>query len=212
MHIDLLADTHKVDYCTLRSSSECVACDIANSLMCRFELKDLVIFLLAFLPFGVAVVAGMVRAGYGIFLLGWAAYWIFFFFVWEARVLCRHCPYWAEDSRILYCHANYGVFKMWKHDPRPMNASEKLQFIVGAFIFIGYPFLFLCLGREYILALVAMAGLIASGANLKMNTCTRCINFSCPLNSVPKSVVDQYLLKNPTMLKAWESKGYKINN
>ena len=116
----------QAEYCTNRSVSECTGCDLADSLMCRFESKDLLRFLIAFIPFGIAVVAGMVRAGFAIFLLGWAAYWLFFFFIWEARVLCRHCPYWAEEGRILHCHANYGVLKIWKHDPGPMNIFEKI--------------------------------------------------------------------------------------
>ena len=180
--------------------------------MCRFNSKDLIRFVLLFLPFAIAVVAGMVRTGYGIFLLGWAVYGIFFFFVWEARVLCRHCPYWGEKSLILHCHANYGVIKIWKHDPSPMSMFEKAQFIIGALIFIGYPIGFLILGRDYVLALVAGSVSILSAVWLKRNACTRCINFSCPMNSVPKILVDQYLLRNPVILSAWESTGYNLDN
>jgi len=41
--------------------------------------------------------------------------------------------------------------------------------------------------------------------------CSRCINFSCVGNTVPKKEVDEYLRRNPVMEKAWESSGYKIN-
>jgi hypothetical protein len=61
--------------------------------MCRFEAKDMLHFIMLFLPFGLTAIAGAIRAGYGWYLLGWLAYSLFFFFVWEARVLCRHCPY-----------------------------------------------------------------------------------------------------------------------
>jgi hypothetical protein len=40
--------------------------------------------------------------------------------------------------------------------------------------------------------------------------CTRCINFSCPLNSVPKELVDIYLQHNPAMLAAWQASGYVV--
>ncbi len=199
------------EYCTLRSSSECGKCSIHSSLMCRFDSKDLVHFLISFLPFAIAAVAGVIRAGYGTVLLGWAAYGIFFFVFWEARILCKYCPYWAANGRILHCHANYGVFKIWKHDPRPMNMSEKVQFVAGALIFLAYPLFFSMLGGEYVLTLVACSAAVASAMNLKKNACTRCINFSCPMNSVPKSVVDQYLLRNPILREAWKSQGYEMS-
>jgi hypothetical protein len=68
--------------------------------MCRLERKDMVNFFMIILPFGVTAIAGTIRAGYGWVLLLWLAYSLFFFFVWEARVLCRHCPSWAEESTI----------------------------------------------------------------------------------------------------------------
>jgi hypothetical protein len=41
--------------------------------------------------------------------------------------------------------------------------------------------------------------------------CPKCINFSCPLNKVPKKLVDAYLRKNPVMREAWEAAGYQID-
>jgi hypothetical protein len=37
------------------------------------------------------------------------------------------------------------------------------------------------------------------------------VNFSCPLNNVPKELVDAYLVKNLIMKEAWEASGYKLN-
>jgi hypothetical protein len=36
------------------------------------------------------------------------------------------------------------------------------------------------------------------------------VNFSCPLNDVPKEVVDAYLERNPVMQRAWEESGYRL--
>jgi hypothetical protein len=41
--------------------------------------------------------------------------------------------------------------------------------------------------------------------------CSKCINFSCPLNTVPKEVVDNYLERNRVMKKAWEETGYELD-
>ena len=196
--------------CTWKNASECNDCQIAGSLMCRFNTQDLTGFLLGFLPFGIAVIAGMIRGGYGWYLLGWLAFWFLFFFVWEARVLCSHCPFWAEEGRVLHCHANYGVIKIWRFHPEPMSKAEKAQFVIGVFLFVVYPFIFMLLGGQYLLLLIALSAALNFGFSLKRNVCTRCINFSCPMNGVPKSVVDAYLRQNPVMLQAWEASGYRV--
>jgi hypothetical protein len=95
--------------------------------MCRLDYRDMATFFMTVLPFAVTVVGGAIRAGYGRHLLLWLAYSLFFFFVWEARVLCRHCPFWAEDSGVLHCHANAGVIKLWAYRPGPMSGAEQVQ-------------------------------------------------------------------------------------
>jgi hypothetical protein len=198
------------DLCTHRAAEECAGCDVSGDLMCRFETGDLASFLLGFLPFGIAVVAGMIRGGYGWWLLGWLAIWLLFFFVLEGRMLCSHCPYWAEESRVLHCHANYGVIKLWKFRPGPMSRLEKVLFGAGAAVFGFYPVVFLILGGQWLLLVIALTAIASSGLNLRKNVCVRCINFSCPANAVPKSLVDAYLLRNPVMRRAWEANGYAL--
>jgi hypothetical protein len=178
--------------------------------MCRFEMRDLVHFFTIVLPFGAISISGMLRGGYGWYLLPWLGYALLFFFLWEARVLCRHCPFWAQNGSTLHCPANYGVIKIWKYEPGPMTRAEKIQFIAGALLLLAYPFVFLLLGGEYLLAGI---GAITAGAGvyiLRKNVCSRCINFSCPMNAVPKRLVDIYLVRNPRIRAAWEAKGYRL--
>jgi hypothetical protein len=173
--------------------------------MCRLDRKDMLNFFMIILPFGLTAIAGVIRAGYGWYLLLWLAYSLFFFFVWEARVLCRHCPYWAEEGIVLHCHANYGVIKMWKYEPGPMSKLEKVQFAIGALLWIGLPFPFLLLGQELLLAVIAASAAVSGAVLLRNNVCSRCIHFSCPMNAVPKQLVDAYLRRNPAIQAAWES-------
>jgi hypothetical protein len=194
--------------CTWQSVSNCQDCQTDGKLMCRLDRMDMVNFFMIILPFGVTTIAGVIRSGYGRYLWLWLAYSLFFFFVWEARVLCRHCPYWAEAGTILHCHANYGVMKIWKYQPRPMNISERIQFIIGTLLFLGFPFPFLLLGQEYLLALVGLSAAVSAAFILKRNVCTRCINFSCPLNSVPMRLIGAYLDRNPYLRAAWESEEF----
>lgn len=168
-------------------------------------------FFMNVLPFAVTAIAGVIVAGYGWYLLAWLAYSLFFFFVWEARVLCSHCPMWAEESRVLHCHANGGVVKIWPYRPGPMSRSEQVQFLVGAGMWAGFPFVFMLLGGEYLLALIGLVAVASGVYGVLRTACNRCLNFSCPGNTVPKEVVDDYLRRNPVMRAAWEASGYRLD-
>ncbi len=198
------------EICRNRPQSECVSCSISERLDCRFQLKSSLRFLAAALIFVIPAFIGVIFAGYTWFLLGWIVYMIFFLQVWENRILCSHCPFYAEKGKTLRCNANYGLWKLWKYKPGPMSGGEKIQFIIGIIIFIGYPFPFLILGKEYLLLAISILGALVLTATLLKGMCVRCLNFSCPLNRVPKDVVDAFLLRNPVMRKAWEEKGYRI--
>lgn len=195
--------------CSAQPDARCKDCILEDQLMCRFNQEDMLNFFMIVFPYAFTVISGAIRAGYGLYLLLWLAYSLFFFFIWESRVLCRHCPFWAKDSRILNCHANYGVVKIWKYTPYPMSKSEKTQFILGALLWLGFPFPFLLLGHEYLLTLIGLSAAVSGIFLLRRNICSRCINFSCPLNNVPKSLVDAYLKLNPRILSAWMESGYQ---
>lgn len=198
--------------CTWQPVSTCEGCSIEGRLMCRFDTKDMAGFLMSVLPFAVTAVVGVIQAGYGWYLLLWLAYSLFFFFVWEARILCSHCPMWAEESRVLHCHANGGVVKLWRYRPGPMSGWEQAQFIVGALFWLGFPFIFMLLGGEYLLALIGLTAVASGVFTVRRTACSRCINFSCPINAVPKETVDAYLLRNPGMRAAWEASGYLLDD
>jgi hypothetical protein len=191
--------------CTAKPTTSCEGCSLKGPLMCRFEKDDLTQFLMIFLPFFVTAIGGVITAGYGWWLFGWLAYGIFFFYVWEARVLCSHCPYWAEDGRLLRCHANYGVIKLWKYRPGPMNRSEQVQFSIGALLLVLYPLFFMVIGQEYLLAAIGLVSAASFAYLLWQNSCDRCINFSCPLNHVSPTTRQAFLDRNPVIFAAWKA-------
>jgi len=196
--------------CSWQGPAACEGCAIEGRLKCHFESKDMAGFLMNVLPFAVTAIAGAVVAGYGWYLLGWLAYSLFFFFVWEARILCSHCPMWAEESRVLHCHANGGVIKIWPYRPGPMSRSEQAQFLLGAGLWAGLPFVLMLLGGEYLLVLIGLVTVASGVYGVRHTACSRCLNFSCPGNTVHKQVVDAYLRRNPVMRAAWEASGYRL--
>lgn len=196
--------------CTWKPVEECEGCTVKGKLKCRFNFRDLGTFLSFFLVFLIPSITGMVSAGYGWYILGWVAFMLFFFEVWEIKILCSHCPYYAQEGHAINCIANYKSMKLWKYNPSPMDRSEKIQLFAGFGILFGYPLLFMVLGQQF-----AWAGLslLAAGlffVYLQTRTCNRCVNFSCPLNRVPKKTVDAYLARNPVMREAWEKAGYEL--
>jgi hypothetical protein len=198
--------------CNFRGQGECADCALEGRLMCHYDARDSVKFLMVALPFMVIASIGAIQAGYGWYLLLWLAYCLFFFFGWEARVLCSHCPMWAEEGRVLRCHANYGVIKFWKYRPGPMSKAEQAQFIIGVLIWMGFPLVLAVLGGEYLWAVAGLITAVSGAYNLRNVSCGRCVNFSCPANAVPKAEVDAYLRRNPAMREAWESAGYRLED
>ena len=145
----------------------------------------------------------------------------------ETRLLCSHCPYWAEDCKTLHCWALPGSPKIWRYRPGPMNMTEKtVLMLFFTFISIfplaveayGIWFLAVNLSGFGLYALLGMIGItvatILAGFQfaivLNRHFCSKCVNFSCPGNNVPKNIVDEYLKKNPIMREAWERSGYKL--
>ncbi|MBU4349218.1 hypothetical protein KJ599_02730 [bacterium] len=198
------------DICSWRPASKCKDCTIAGHLKCRYNPGDLLHFIGLFLSFLIPAVIGMILSGYGWYLLGWLGLAIIFFGFWETRILCSHCPYYAERGSTLHCVANYGCPKFWKYHPEPISKLEKIQLIIGFIIMCGYPFPFLILGEQFILTLLTLWGGIMFWWTLQKYICSKCINFSCLLNRVPKEVVDEYLKRNPIMRKAWKENGWRI--
>ncbi len=198
--------------CTFRPVSECKDCTIAGRLKCRLCAGELIQFLALFACFFIPALVGMIAGGYGWYLTGWFAFMIVFFGFWEIRILCSHCPYYAQEGPVLHCIANYGCPKFWKFRPGPMTNPEKGQLFCGLLVLFGYPFPFMFIAGQWILLSASVMGGTIFFMILNKYTCTQCINFSCPLNSVPKPLVDEYLRRNPVMREAWERSGWKLED
>lgn len=218
--------------CTWRDESECVDCSLQWKLGCRQKTSEYLFFIFSEVPSLFVAVVGLVMLGLiiGVWwplivLLGtYAVFWIFGL---ETRVLCSHCPYWAEESKILHCWALTGSPKIWRYRPGPMNWWEKAT-LLGFFLFTS----FFPVGAE-VLGILALAGnhtgaelhalfgmigitiatILTQGQFwmlLMYYFCRKCINFSCPMNGVPRWMIDEYLGKSPVMREAWEKSGYTL--
>ncbi len=230
--LQVMSNSSPYNICTWDDERNCANCSLHNKLGCRFSPKEFRFFIWNQLP-------SLVIATFGLVLIGLLTgdWWPLILFavvciaLWglgiETRLLCSHCPYWAEDSKTLHCWALPGSPKLWRYRPEPMNKFEKTILLLF-FTFISlFPVLVEAYGiwtmsvRYEEFGLYALLGLIGvtlatimAGLQffyvLTNHFCSKCVNFSCPGNSVPKSMVDRYLEKNPVMREAWERSGYRL--
>jgi hypothetical protein len=163
---------------------------------CHFRPRDLFVFLLISLP-GLAIGgAGLVTFG-ALPLIIWIGLAGLFFGVIEIRVLCSHCPHYAEQEAFLGCWANHGAPKLWRYRAGPMSRTELLVFFAGLVAVWGYPLAGLIVGGSW--SLLGLYAVTSAGFFIALNRlfCARCMNFACPLNAVGQRGREQFLRCNP---------------
>jgi len=219
--------------CTWNEQSDCTNCGIRGELSCKWNKKILTGFHSIAWPPLLIIIFGIVVVGFltGVWwpLYAYVIYFFLMFGVFEIRFLCSHCPYYAEEGKTLRCLANHGSYKFWSYHPEPLNRLEKfLMYFLIATIFFVFPLSVLGYGIWYLsfnyaeyglISLLGLTGItlailvsaISFVSTLKIFFCPKCVNFSCPLNTVSKPIIDGYLKQNDVMRKAWEESGWQID-
>lgn len=177
-------------------SASCDMCTVQKELHCHFTFKDLIHFYLIVLPSFLLGGAGIYNVS-GWWLIPWFIIIIGYFGFTEIRVMCSHCPHYAEEGSTLKCWANYGAPKIWIYRPGPMTFLEKTVFFIG-FIFVwGYPLIFLISGFQWFLLVVYLITTAGFYMTLRTFLCSQCMNFACPLNTVKEEVRREFIERNP---------------
>jgi hypothetical protein len=177
------------------SKTSCNECEIHSRLNCQFYPDQLFRFYLIVLPSFILGTIG-VRNYSTYSLISWVLFIAIFFLFLGIRVLCTHCPHYNESSGIIRCWVNYGVPKLWKYRPSPMNIYEKAILICGFCIIWGYPVIFISLTNKWILLGGYILSVISFFFLFNRFACRRCINFSCPLNRVSLEVKEEFFRNN----------------
>jgi steroid 5-alpha reductase family enzyme len=189
------------------STLNCQGCLLQSRLQCHFGGRELLRF------FGIAFPA-FILGGIGIarlnawLLVPWITVIVSYFGLVEIRVMCSHCPHYAEPgTKSLQCWANYGSPKLWKYRSGPMSRGEKVVFFVGLFLVAAYPMAFLLARAQWLLLVLFAVTVAGMAALMGRLMCTRCMNFACPLNRVDRVVRNIYFACNPVVARAWQAKG-----
>jgi len=183
----------------------CDGCTVADSVRCHFGPGDLIHFYLMSVPPFLVAGAGLLAAGW-IPLVAWIGIVISFFGFIEIRVMCSHCPHYAEEGSTLRCWANYGSPKIWKYRPGPMSTGENVVFFAGLGIVFIPPIGFLVAGGMWFLLLLYLLLSTAFAVSLNRFLCSKCMNFACPLNAAPEPVRVAFFERNPGVAEAWEDR------
>jgi hypothetical protein len=201
-----LDDTKPLYTCKEKS---CEKCDVANLLNCHFHLKQLLLFLSFGLLIFIIGGIGITRFS-GWALLIWFIFILSYFGLIEIRVMCSHCPHYAEpELKSLKCWANYGSPKLWKYRPGPMSLIEKIIFFAGLFIIFLFPVPLMMLSKDFILLVIYVFLLVLATYLLKTFYCAKCMNFACPLNKVSAEIQEKFYRHNDTIYNA-QRKNSKI--
>lgn len=225
------------EICTLDENSDCSLCELNKQLHCKFKRKHSLIFAGLAVPYMAVGFVGLFFTGFYtgnfLFLIAYAIFAVLFFTVIEARLLCRHCPYYAKEGRQIHCYANEGLPKLWKYQPKPLTRTEKGGFIACIIFFGSFPILadlygililflfprfpssdpfYTLRGMLFLIGITITTAvlIVAWLTTLQLYFCPNCVNFSCPLNRVPKVKGDQYLDRNQVIKEAWEKAGYSL--
>jgi len=191
--------------------TDCSECPVAESIHCHFRPAELAHFLLICMPSFFVGGAALLAVGL-IPLLVWVAIFIGFFGFVEIRVMCSHCPHYAEEGSTLKCWANHGSPKLWKYRPGPMSTAENIVFFAGVVAVWVYPLPFFVVGRQWFL--LGLYILLSAGffTTLKMFLCSQCMNFACPLNGVPEPIRNRFFDRNPLVADAWKPSAQTLSS
>lgn len=187
------------------TQAACEGCPLLDSLHCHFKGKDLAKFFAAFFPSFIIGGIGVYRFGIWFFVL-WIVFILSYFGFIEIRVMCSHCPHYAETGSSLKCWANYGSPKLWRYRPGPMSGMEKVIFLAGLILVFGYPLTLFLVISKWLLAMLYGVAVVGAYIFMRKSMCSQCMNFACPLNLVDEDRKKSFFKRNPSIAAAWESR------
>lgn len=186
------------------SKETCDSCSLQKDLVCHFNRKQLVQFLLLMAP--PFIFGGKFILEFGhIYFYIWLGLIVLYFGLVEIWAMCAHCPHYAEPStKSLKCWANYSAPKLWKYKPGPMSLIEKVVFSAGMIAVFLYPLVIIILIGHAFFAVFYALLIVTTFGLLGSFFCTRCANFACILNRVSSETREAFFDCNPEIARAWK--------
>lgn len=175
----------------------CEGCEIQGKLLCIHTPRDLMDFFVLVVGWFIPFLAGMIIGKFWIELAVWFLLAAIFFGYVEALVLCRHCPHYAEEGRLLHCHANSGLPKIPKYAPRPLNRTEQVIWLAYVVVLFLYYIPFFVISAQWLLLAITTWAAFTWAWTVQRTQCNRCYMLTCPVNRVPEQVKDMFYKNYP---------------
>jgi len=186
----------------------CNNCDVKSLVSCHFNMKQAMRFLFIAVPSFIIAGIGICLLNY-LYIIPWISFILLYFGLIEIRVMCSHCPHYAEpETKTLKCWANYGCLKIWHYRPGPMSLPEKIVFFSGIVIFI-YPIIIMAISQQFIILSLFVLYIIIGFYLMRKYMCKKCMNFACPLNIVTQETRGKFLKHNSKISEAWNKTIHK---
>jgi hypothetical protein len=183
--------------------TDCNGCEINGKLLCNHTHADLLDFGVLFIGWLIPFLAGMIIGRFWIGLIVWIGLAVVFFGYLEALILCRHCPHYTEDGFTLKCHANWGLPKIPKINPKPANKVERIVWLIYVLVLFIYPIPFFIAGKMWLLLAIIIWATFMWAWTVMRTQCNRCYNLSCIANRVPDDVKKIFFQNYPDYAKGW---------
>jgi hypothetical protein len=158
----------------------------------RFRVTTWARFLFFFSLFFVPAFLGLGDAGQVPLRTAWVFFLAAFFGLGLPAILCRHCPHYARRGWFIVCPTTVGPPKLFRPSPRPVSPPEKAAFGIGFALVLAFPVVILAVKGRLGLAAVTLAGAGLFFLGEQIFNCSRCLNFSCLLNRVPREIRDEW--------------------
>ena len=186
------------------SRQSCLGCEIEGQLLCMAGPREVVDFGVLFVNWFIPFLGGMIIGRLWIGLALWFVLAVLFCGYIEALLFCRHCPAYAEKGFTLRCHANWGMPKIPRFDPRPVSRFEGLLVIAYAAALLLYYVPVFILSQQWLLLTWCTWALVIWVWIVQRTQCTRCYHLSCPGNRVPEEVRQGFFRNFSEFAKTWE--------
>lgn len=198
-----MADTMPRTTLAACARETCDGCEIEGEIACTQMAADMAEMVLPAAGFFIPFLAGMLKGGHRNALRVWLGLTALFFGYVEIKILCSHCPRYAEEGRFLKCYAHWGFPKIPRYDPGPMSALEKAVWLVCVSALVTYHVPFFIRKRQWRSLLLTTLAAAAFVFTVYRTHCGRCPNLSCPGNHVPEHVREIFSGYYPGIAGAW---------
>lgn len=191
-------------------SESCDDCSLSGNLDCHASATDLMRLLLMMSPAMLIGGSGVYQFKAGM-LIPWLVILLGYIGIVELRLIGAYILPGEKKRVALKSLPRLSLLKIWNYRFGSMTLRKNRVFFIGSAFAWGYPIYFLISGDQLFLLLVYLLAATSFVVTMRSFLCSRCTDFSCPLNSVDDYVRSDFYECNPSVAKLWARNPHTLN-